>query len=459
MSRSFFMSLLLLILSGFYAADSARAELRAGAARESIVPPFPTKMGGFFDRLDNFKGVHDEIFARALVLDNGKTQIVVIGSDLINVSADITARVRENLARDLLIPVQNVLVSSTHNHSSPSVNTPGRIDDPDEKSAAFFVEKFTKVAIDAYTKAVPARAGFAAGQLKGATRNRQQRNDLVDTQVGVLRVEEREGRKTIATLFNFTGHPVIVGSDNLLLSGEYPGVAERAVEEMLGGVAIFTQGAAGDITVHRSGDPFMEIERLGRTVAGEVIKTSGFIRGKDEMELAAASITLNLAARQIPSQGDSEKAIQSAEAELKTLEDSPANKELREEIRNRLRLYNMNLRFAKGMADGSLKLQEHYQAEVQVLQLGDLVIVSAPGEIFVEFALELRQRIKQLLDKSMFLAGYSNGYLGYIVTPRAAVTGGYEASVSRVRPDAGRQITEAAMELVGGLNEAKPKQP
>ncbi|QDT49542.1 Neutral/alkaline non-lysosomal ceramidase [Symmachiella dynata] len=455
MSRRLCISTLLLILTCLCFVDTARAELLAGAAKESIVPPFPTKMGGFFDRLEPFTGVHDEIYARALVLDNGQTQVLIIGSDLINVSADITARVRENIARETGIPPQHILVSSTHNHSSPSVNRPGQIDDPNEKSAAFFVERFTKVGLDAFKNRVPARAGFHAGELKGATRNRQQRNDLVDTQVGVLRVEEREGRKTIATLFNFTGHPVIIGSNNLLLSGEYPGAAERAVENMLGGVAIFTQGAAGDVTVHRSGDPFMEIERLGRTVAGEVIKASGFIRGEEEIELAGATTTLNLAARQIPSLDETQAAIQSAEAELKAVEDTAANKELREAIRNRLRLYSMNERFAKGLADGSLKMPEQYQAEVQVLQIGDLVIVSIPGEIFVEYALELRQRIKQLLDKSMVLAGYSNGYLGYIVTPRAAVTGGYEASISRVRPNAGRQMTEAAMELVGGLKQSK----
>ena len=220
---------------------------------------------------------------------------------------------------------------------------------------------------------------------------------------------------------------------------------------------MFTIGAGVDVTVHRSGDPFMEIERLGRTVAGEVIKASGFIRGEEKLELAGASTTLNLAARQIPPLDETQAAIHSAEAELNSLADTAANAELREGIQNRLRLYRMNERFAKGLADGSLKLPEQYHAEVQVLQIGDLVIVSIPGEIFVEYALELRQRIRQLLDKSMVLAGYANGYLGYIVTPRAAVTGGYEASISRVRPDAGRQMTEAAMDLAGGLVQSKKR--
>ncbi len=452
MYRRVLTSVLLLVVCCHWCTNDAQAELRAGAVRKSIVPPFPTKMGGFFDRLDNFKGVHDEVYARALVLDDGNSQIVVIGSDLTAVSSEIAAKTREKISQETGIPPKNILVSCTHNHSAPSIYTPGRLGELDQKLVEFFVDQFSQAAIDAYNNRVPARAGFYAGELKGATRNRQQRNDLVDTQVGVFRVEEREGRKTIATLFNFTGHPVIVGSKNLLLSGEYPGAAQRAVENMLGGVAIFTQGAAGDVTVHRSGDPFMEIERLGRTVAGEVIKASGFIRGDEQIDLAAGSTTLNLARRKIPPVEESQKALEAAQAELEALEDNAANKEIREQIRNRMRLYGMNLRMAKGIKEGTYKLPETFDAEVQVLQLGDLVIVSIPGEIFVEYALELRQRVRQLLGKSMFLAGYANGYVGYIVTPRAAVTGGYEASVARVRPDAGRQMTEAAMELVAGLN-------
>lgn len=60
--------------------SAASAELLAGAGKRSIVPPFPMHMGGFGDRLETFEGVHDEIFARALFLDDGVTQIMVIGS-------------------------------------------------------------------------------------------------------------------------------------------------------------------------------------------------------------------------------------------------------------------------------------------------------------------------------------------------------------------------------------------
>lgn len=440
-----------------HADGTAEASLLAGAAARSIVPPFPARMGGFADRKDSFKGVHDEIFARALVLDNGTAALVLIGSDLTDVDADMTKQIREKIQAATGIPPAHVLVSCAHNHSAPSLWEPGRLKQADPKLKEFFVQQFSDAAIEAFKNRAPARAGFRAGELKGATRNRQQGNDLIDPQVGVLRVEARDSRKTIATLFNFTGHPVIIGSNNLLLSGEYPGAASRAVENLLGGVAIFTQGAAGDITVQRSGDPFDEIERIGRTLAGEVVKTAGFVECRDELPLAGVSKMLSFSPREIPSVEDAQRALDDAKKQFDAAEKNKGNPDFRRQLEQQVRLQSVNLRVAKGRKEGTLKLPDAVPAEVQVLQVGDLILVAIPGEIFVEYALEMRARARQAVDKHMVLAGYSNGYIGYIITPRAARTGGYEASVARVGSEAGRSLTETAMDLLSTLSEEPQK--
>jgi len=85
------------------------------------------------------------------------------------------------------------------------------------------------------------------------------------------------------------------------------------------------------------------------------------------------------------------------------------------------------------------------------MRIGDVILASVPGEIFVEYALELRQRVAQERNQSLCLVGYANGYIGYIVTPRAQRTGGYEASIARVQPDAGRAMVETIMDLIHTL--------
>lgn len=447
---SHFRSILNSAILGLILLTPAEAALRAGAARISIVPPFPTQMGGFNDRLKDFEGVHDEIFARALVLDNGTTKLVFIGSDLMSVDAGLVSLARQAITQATQIPIANILISSTHNHSAPSYyqkSKPGE-DDIEPSLKKFLAKQFAAVAIEAHANLAPARAGFGTGSLVGATRNRQQRNDLIDPQVGVLRVESLSDRKTIATLFNFTGHPVIIGSTNMLLSGEYPGAASRAVENLLGGIAIFTQGACGDITVNRSGDPFLEIERLGRTVAGEVIKVSGLIQLTEDLPLKSAAQTLQLPARVLPSLADAKAALEAGNAALEQARQKQAPPTILNLLEDKQRILSMNVIRAQAIVDDPAKKETELTAEVQALQVGPVIYAAIPGEIFVEYALELRQRVKQETGLSFCLIGYANGHLGYIVTPRAMETGGYEASITRLTPLGGRTLTETAMHLV-----------
>ena len=446
--------LLLFLCAYFVALTSqpifAESGIRAGAAKRSIVPSFPTHMGGFFDRNQPFEGVHDDLYVRAVVLENDATTIVMIGSDLMALDAELTHMVRQDITAATQIPASHVLLCAAHNHSAPSYyQKQGEAEIKAEPSLRTFLRKqFTDAVLEAHTRRVPARVGFASGQIQGLTRNRQQRNnEVIDPQVGVLRIEERDERRTIATVFNFTGHPVVLGSSNLLLSGEFPGAASRAVESLLGGVAVFTQGACGDVTVNRSGDPFHEIERIGRTLAGEVIKTSGLITCATEVLLSAASRTVRLEGRPVLSVTEAETALSRSTTSIEEAKARGLSQSSMQLLEDKHRVLTAAARRARAIADDPSKKEDQLDAEVQVIEVGDAAFVAVPGELFVEYALELRARIRQEFQMSTCLVGYANGYIGYIVTPRAMETGGYEASSTRVDVLAGRTLVEAAMSL------------
>ena len=237
-----------------------------------------------------------------------------------------------------------------------------------------------------------------------------------------------------------------------MLSGEYPGAAARAVEKLLGGVAIATQGACGDITVNRNGDPFLEIERLGRTVAGEVIKTSGLIELRDDLTLKAASKSLRLPARRMPSLEQAKSALEQGQAALEAARKQKAPAAVTGLLDDKNRVLKMAVVMAQRSAKDPSKNVTELEAEVQVVQVGNVTFGAIPGELFVEYALELRSRVKQDTGNLFCLVGYANGYLGYIVTPRAVETGGYEASVTRLDAQAGRTLTETVIELVHQLS-------
>jgi len=429
----------------------ATAELQAGAAKISIVPPFPTTMGGFFDRVAKFEGVSTPIHARAVIFDNGDNQVGVIAVDLVYVSRLLVDAARANIEEATGIPGENILISATHSHSGPSgfigARFLGRKENPE--LSKFLVKQITQAGIEAHKNLQAAAIGFANGHLDSLTRNRQQNNnEVIDPDVGVLKVQKKDSRETIATLANFTGHPVILGGNNLLVSCEFPGVASSTVDSLLGGVTIFTQGACGDVTMHRSGDPFDEVNRIGRIIGAEIVKTSEQIRVGENVALFSHFQDLQIAPRDIPTPEEA-KANQAyrkqayADAEKQGKPDY-----ILKDLRREINASNTTASVANRIADNPIVLEKAQESCLQVMQIGPLVLVGIPGEMFVEYALEMKTRVLQDVNHPMMLVGYANDYAGYIITPRADRTGGYEKAISRVAPSAGRLMTETAMTIV-----------
>jgi Neutral/alkaline non-lysosomal ceramidase, N-terminal len=450
-----FKSFIQLLILNLLVTIPVQADFQAGASRKTIVPPIPSYMGGFFDRKEKFKGVHDEVFVRAIYMENGKNRMILISSDLTAIAGELTIKIRSRLEKELGMAGHQIMVSCAHNHSAPSLYEPGRMKKGESAVLNFFATQFSEAAMEAYRSRKPAKAGFRAGHITGLTSNRQQHNDLIDPQVGILRIEERDSRKIIGTLFNFTGHPVIVGSKNLFLSGEYPGVAARTVENILGGVALFTQGAAGDVTMKRHGDPFEEIERIGRILAGEVIKESGFVEFQTDPVLQSSNQVITCPSRIIPPIDQTTIKINKLKARIETAEKQKASSNLIRSLKQKMQVLDLDKLIAEKVKANEFEWKDSYEAEIQTMRIGNLAIIAIPGEIFVEYALESRSRVKQLTGMNMILSGYTNDYVGYLITPRAKETGGYEAGISRVRSDSARRMIESAVKQILDFSEKK----
>ena len=424
---------------------------RAGAAKRSIVPPFPTRMGGFFDRTQTFTGVKSPIFARALVCVNSETAVGIVTTDLLWMPRNLADAVRNDVAARTPLTPDHILVSAAHNHSAPSgFAAQSLFGGPfNEDLFNFMRDTLASALVEAYESLRPARVGFGSGELEGFARNRQQNNDtVVDPQVGVLRVTEADSRTVIATLFNFTGHPVILGSQNLLICGEYPGVAEQFVEDNAGGVALFTQGACGDVTVHRSGDPYLEVERLGRILGAEVLKTGEMTQPSDESYVFSRLEDIDVEPRIFPELDEAQTRLDGLKQALTDANAAGAHEAKIRRLEREADSAEWAVRIATLKKERPEALPYINCAPVQVVQIGPLVLVGIPGELFVEYALEMKQRVRQSKDRPMMLVGYANDYLGYLVTPRAVHTGGYEQATARLEASAPRAMTEAAMQWV-----------
>jgi hypothetical protein len=91
------------------------------------------------------------------------------------------------------------------------------------------------------------------------------------------------------------------------------------------------------------------------------------------------------------------------------------------------------------------------EAEVQILQAGEVFIAGLPGEWFVEYGLDIKQRA----DRRVFVASLTNGELqGYITTPDAT---GYEAGLSMFTPESGERMVQTLLEIIATCSDGKIK--
>ncbi len=260
----------------------------------------------------NATGVHDDLFARALVLEAGEASIALVALDLIGFFHDDVVLIRKEIrARHPEVRAGYVMVCSTHTHAGPDIiglwTPPGVPLDP------AYVARIRSQAADAVAEAWrnrrPARLSFAAVRLPELVHD-SRLPEVIDPLAQLMIVDSEDGRDTIATLVNFASHPESLGRGNTLFSSDYPGATRRVLEDEFGGVAIFTSGAIGGLLtplgvglidpVSGEGIPeksFTMMQAYGERLARALIASArGPASGDDAAEPAMAEGSLDVRA-------------------------------------------------------------------------------------------------------------------------------------------------------------------
>lgn len=229
--------------------------LRVGAGKVSITPPqqmFPTGV-----EYRDFIGVHDSIFVRSIVIDNGFTRAALVSMELVN--GPDKEEFYETLSKELKIKPENLFISATHSHNTLSVHQyPG-------KNADVYYDLVKKATIRSLKEAAgnlrPARIGYATGKAY-VNVNRDQQigagwhmgynpDGPSDKTVTVVTFTTLSG-DPIAVYANYPCHAVVMyraktRDGHQELSGDLPGATSRYIESRFKGiVAVYADGAAGD---------------------------------------------------------------------------------------------------------------------------------------------------------------------------------------------------------------------
>ena len=156
--------LIAVLLFSFRTEDNKAGSLKAGIATINITPEKPVRMSGYEARKDPFKGVHDDIYAGAVVFNNGETKTCLVTTEIIDFSNDFTDETAAKISKATGIPAGSVMITTVHDHSAPITRSyGGDLTDNEKEYLNTLQDKLVQVASEANGKLQPVRIGAGKG--------------------------------------------------------------------------------------------------------------------------------------------------------------------------------------------------------------------------------------------------------------------------------------------------------
>lgn len=434
---------------------------KAGAATVNITPALGGGIVGNFGVPPPAAYIHDELHARCIVLDDGKTKLVFVVVDNLSIARDVWEEAKAIVFQETKIPKEQLLMAAIHTHSSVTANM------PDSEYRRFLVRRIADGVRIALTNMEPAKIAWAAGNVPQHVFNRRWKlkkpvtnpfggkdqammnpgfantnkdvpAGLTDPQVSFISVQSLEGRP-IAILANYSLH-YVGGIPNDHVSADYFAMFADRIQELVKAdrqdppfVGIMSNGTSGDVNNINSAAapvkylPYEKMHMVANDVAQEVFRVYQTLTYSNWVELRAAQSEITLKARK-----PTAEMVVAANKTL-AIPDSVMPP----------------FGIKKTYARRTLQLQEVPETlicNLQAFRIGGLGIAAIPFEVFAEMGLEIKARSP---FKSTFTMELANGANGYLPTPGQHLLGGYETwlGTNKVETEASTKIITEILHL------------
>jgi neutral ceramidase len=446
--------LLLLILAEISWAQEAT--WKVGLASVKITPPQPVFMAGYAGRNKPYESVHDDLWAKAMVLEDATgTRGILITTDLIGFPAEIATPLRERIAEKTQTPAKSIIINSSHTHTGPTVNldpTPreGRALADSERTAAYTKElcdKIVSISGEAMGKLQPAKLSWGTGVVHFVMNRRETTTErgailgvnprgFADRSVPVLRIDSPDGN-LMGIVCGAASHNTTLSTQDYDISGDYAGHAQRVLEEQNPGVtAMFVLGCAGDANPYPRGSYDIAFDH-GRGLAKEVTRVLGtkLVAVRGLLKTASAEVSLPLAPPK--SREELEKLAAGKSGSMPWVAQQTLERLNRGE-----------------------KLPANFSCPIAVWQFGDdLTLVALSGEVVSDY---VRMIEDELGATRLWIAAYSNDVYGYLPSARVLREGGYETrgliygGIGLFAPDAEVALVSKVKELAKEVGRKMP---
>ncbi len=206
------------------------------------------------------RAVHDDLWARAMVLEDGHVCVALVSLDAIGFFHDYVVDVRAMLAQKPW-KIDHLIICSTHNHETPDLMGlwgPAFYRSGVNKEYLRFVQRQIVDAVgQAYANRTPAT--LLAGRIDSTAADlvRDSRPPRVmDDAIHLLQFRSQAKDSLLGVLLNWGNHPETLSDDNLDITADFPYYWLQGIEQGivydgkvqragLGGMAVFANGCVG----------------------------------------------------------------------------------------------------------------------------------------------------------------------------------------------------------------------
>jgi len=403
---------------GVYANGEAdKGILQAGASKVTITPPEEVYSS-------QYSGIHDSLYVRTIVLDNGFTKVALVSMEIVGVPKG--EEFVNSLAKNTGIDVENIYLSATHDHNSMFMYNS---DAPEGKVYYEKILKATEQSIDMATKALqPARIGYAEGKAYVNTNREEKIGDGYhmgyvpdgpsDKTVSVISITSVSSGEPIAIYSNYAVHSVVMYKSITKdgkpeVSGDLAGFTSRYVEDHFpGAVALWTSGAAGD--------------------QAPLLKSYYNQDAPDVYDEGAAGYAIvDVLSRRLGEEIVRKvKSIKNVSSDVvlwskKTTVSCPGRK----------RKYPRDPNVPTGgyLAPTTIEYVDGEPVEIplHLLMINDIAFAGVSAEVFTEIGIHLKQQ--SIFDRTLMVTNLPGG-IGYVPTDAAYLLPSEKALSSRIKP-------------------------
>jgi len=373
-----------------------------------------------FDQKRAANGIHDDLWARTMVLDDGYNRFSLTVIDAIGIFHDEVIEIRKAINPEAGITYS--VIASTHTHEAPDLmglwGTSFLKSGIDPAYLTYVRQRIVASIETAARNLQPARILFsqdqhASGKLVTDTRKPM----VMDHGIRIMHVLNKENNESLGTLLGWANHPETVWSDNLLITSDFPHFIREGIEngivlndslimEGVGGISIFLNGAIGGLMTTPPElpikDPWTE----------SVYQAPDFNKARS-LGYQVAEIGLKL--------------LQQAQDTLHEGSIGIAAKTFDLPLDNPL----FRIGAASGILDRGYSKWGHMRTEIAYITLGQASILTYPGEVYPELInggieapagqdflidpMEIPVARDLMKGNYKFIIGLGNDELGYII--------------------------------------------